>query len=61
MQRKKYIPGGLKTRKGNPGKNNGHAKEKIYSRWIENPKGQFRQKLGISKRKNRRKRKAMTI
>jgi len=36
----------------------------IYSRWIENPKGWFRQKLGISKKKQRRnalKRKAMTI
>jgi len=43
---KNERPGGLKTRKGDPGKNKGHAK-KIYSRWIENPKGRFRQKLGI--------------
>ena len=27
----------------------------VYSRWIENPKGRFRQKLGISKRKRKEK------
>jgi len=32
-------------------------KKEIYSRWIENPKGQSRQKLGIFKRK---KNKSMT-
>jgi len=63
---KNERPGGLKTRKGDPGKNKGHAKENIYSRWIENPKGRFRQKLGIQKKKekekkNTLKRKAMTI
>jgi len=35
--------------------------KKIYSRWIENPKGQFRQKLGISKERIHAKEKAMTI
>jgi len=34
--------------------------QNIYSRWIENPKGRFRQKLGIQKEKIL-KRKAMTI
>ena len=51
---KNERPGGLKTRKGDPGKNKGHAKENIYSRWIENPKGRFRQKLGIQKKKKRK-------
>jgi len=56
----------LKTRKGDPDKNKGHAKENIYSWWIENPKGRFRQKLGIPKKKKKKKkntlkRKAMTI
>jgi len=45
----------LKTRKGDPGKNKGHAKENIYiySWWIENPKGRSRQKLGIPKKKEK--------
>ena len=47
----------MKTRKGDPGKNKGHAKENIYSRWIENPKGRFRQKLGIPKKKKEEKEK----
>ena len=45
-------PGGLKTRKGGPGKNYGHKKG-MYSRWTENPKGRSRQNLGIFKKKEK--------
>jgi len=47
-------PDGLKTRKGGPGKIRG-IKKGTYSRWIENPKGRSRQKLGIFSKSNKTK------
>ena len=43
---KNERPGGSKTLKGDPGKDYGHITKKL-SRWIGNPKGQSRKKLGI--------------